>query len=401
MNKKKFFKAFGLAMVAAAAFGITACDDSSSSPVNVDQFAEGDLSSGNDTLSSAQPTSSETAQPTSSENAQPASSGSNPASSGAKGESSSSVTVCRHITDVNCIVTCDASVDTEALDCATGKEFKCTDGHWDYKSGGISVLAANCYAGPDTLRSSSSVAPNSSSAINSNSSSSKENCLHMPHFADSLHITYQVPVCTAEEEGTRLPDCETSDVYVCENGSWNTIADETCRHITDTGDPMKPHPCTVEFDVAMDCVKNYYMMCANGIWLNATGCDTTKEKCGFDDYKLCIDYQLRAYCSDDWLNEPCEEGRTRDLRIYDTTDSTSFSYVNYICVEGKWVKRSSLYSNCDNDKDCLGGFQQCWQSEIIGQACNERDPKTSWVTEGRCDYVCRDGKYEFMPPPQG
>ena len=40
MNKKKFFKAFGLAMVAAAAFGITACDDSSSSPVNVDQFAE-------------------------------------------------------------------------------------------------------------------------------------------------------------------------------------------------------------------------------------------------------------------------------------------------------------------------------------------------------------------------
>ena len=166
MNKKKFFKAFGLAMVAAAAFGITACDDSSSSPVNVDQFAEGDLSSGNDTLSSAQPTSSESAQPTSSENAQPASSNSNPASSGAKGESSSSVTVCRHITDVNCIVTCDASVDTEALDCATGKEFKCTDGHWDYKSGGISVLAANCYAGPDTLRSSSSVAPNSSSAIN-------------------------------------------------------------------------------------------------------------------------------------------------------------------------------------------------------------------------------------------
>jgi hypothetical protein len=96
-----------------------------------------------------------------------------------------------------------------------------------------------------------------------------------------------------------------------------------------------------------------------------------------------------------------EEGRTRDLRIYDTTDSTSFSYVNYICVEGKWVKRSSLYSNCDNDKDCLGGFQQCWQSDIIGQPCDERDPETSWITEDRCDFVCRDGKYEFMPPPQG
>jgi len=342
MNKKKFVKAFGLAMVAAAAFGITACDDSSSSPVNVDQFAEGDLSSGNDTLSSAQPTSSETAQPTSSENAQPASSNSNPASSGAVAGSSSSA-----------------------------------------------------------VNGSSSSQVGSSSSVNPNSSSSKENCLHMPHFADSLHITYQVPVCTAEEEGTRLPDCETSDVYVCENGSWNTIADETCRHITDTGDPMKPHPCTVEFDVAMDCVKNYYMMCANGIWLNATGCDTTKEKCGFDDYKLCSDYQLRAYCSDDWLNEPCEEGRSRDLRIYDTTDSTSFSYVNYICVEGKWVKRSSLYSNCDNDKDFLGGFQGCWQSEIIGQPCDEKNPETAWITEGRCDYVCRDGKYEFMPPPQG
>ena len=158
MNKKKFFKAFGLAMVAAAAFGITACDDSSSSPVNVDQFAEGDLSSGNDTLSSAQPTSSETAQPTSSENgkptssanAQPASSGSNPASSGAVAGSSSS-----------------------------------------------------------TVNGSSSSQVGSSSSVNPNSSSSKENCLHMPHFADSLHITYQVPVCTAEEELSRRT-CSTS-----------------------------------------------------------------------------------------------------------------------------------------------------------------------------------------------
>ena len=362
MNKKNLSRAFGLAIMTGAMLGFTACDDASSS-ADPEQFAEDDLSSATEIASSesSKPASSGNAQPSSSgsnpassENANPALSGSNPASSGSNPTSSNS--------------------NPASSDAVAGSSSSAVNG-------------------------SSSSQVGSSSAVNPNSSSSKENCLHMPHFADSLHITYQVPVCTAEEEGTRLPDCETSDVYVCENGRWNTVADETCRHITDTGDPMKPHPCTVEFDVAMDCVKNYYMMCANGIWLNATGCDTTKEKCGFDDYKLCIDYQLRAYCSDDWLNEPCEEGRARDLRIYDTTDSTSFSYVNYICVEGKWVKRSSLYSNCDNDKDCLGGFQQCWQSDIIGQPCDEKNPETAWITEGNCDFVCRDGKYEFLPPP--
>lgn len=368
MNQKKIIKVLGTATVFAA-LGLVACgDDSSSSPVIPNEILSSESSEPASTESalpasseSALPASSGNAQPASSENANPASSGSNPASSGSNPTSSNSN---------------PASSNSNPA-----------------SSGAVAGSSSSAVNG------SSSSQVGSSSAVNPNSSSSKENCLHMPHFADSLHITYQIPVCTAEEEGTRLPDCETSDVYVCENGSWNTVADETCRHITDTGDPMKPHPCTVEFDVAMDCVKNYYMMCANGIWLNATGCDTTKEKCGFDDYKLCMDYQLRAYCSDDWLNEPCEEGRSRDLRIYDTTDSTSFSYVNYVCVEGKWVKRSSLYSNCDNDKDCLGGFQQCWQSDIIGQPCDEKNPETAWITEGRCDYVCNDGKYEFVPPP--
>ena len=318
MNQKKFIKVLGTATVLAA-FGLVACgDDTSSGPNAPDEI-----------------TSSETV-PSSDSNILPSSSESKekPTSSSAIAGSSSS-----------------AKKQCEAFspECGYTLEELCSMGYAEY-----------CTA--------------SSSSVNPNSSSSKENCLHMPHFADSLHITYQIPMCTAEEEGTRLPDCETSDVYVCENGRWNTVVNETCRHITDTGDPMKPHPCDVEFDVAMDCAKNYYMMCANGIWLNATGCDTTKEKCGFDDYKLCSDYQLRAYCNDDWLNEPCEEGRSRDLRIYDTADSTSFSYVNYICVEGKWVKRSSLYSD-------------------------EKNPETAWITEGRCDYVCSDGKYEFVPPP--
>ena len=344
MNQKKIIKVLGTAMVFAA-FGLVACgDDSSSSPVVPDEI-----------------TSSET-------NGLPDSSNSNPVSSSDVDGSSSSV-----------MVQCNAFMP----ECGYSPEELCAMGMTQYCTGS----------------SSSMVNPESSSAVNSSSSSSKENCLHMPHFADSLHITYQIPMCTAEEEGTRLPDCETSDVYVCENGSWNTVADETCRHITDTGDPMKPHPCDVEFDVAMDCAKNFYMMCANGIWLNATGCDTTKEKCGFDDYKLCNDYQLRAYCNDDWLNEPCEEGRGRDYREYDTTDSTSFRLISYVCVDGKWEKRSNYYGNCDSDKDCLGGFQDCWQSDIIGTTCNERDPETSWISKDGCDFQCRDGKYEFMPPP--
>ena len=341
MNQKMLFTRLGAAAVIAA-FGLVACgDDTSSGPNNPDDI-----------------TSSETA-PNSSENVQPGSSGSNPTSSSGKATSSSSIQK-----------QCEAFMP----ECGYTLEELCGMGYTEY-----------CTA-------------SSSSATNPNSSSSLEKCLSMPHFDDSLQIAYQVPVCTAEEEGTRLPDCETSDVYVCENGRWNTVADETCRHITDTGDPMKPHPCDVEFDVAMDCAKNYYMMCAGGIWLNATGCDTTQEKCGFNDYKLCMDYYLRDYCSDDWLNEPCKDGDSRSYRKYDSTDSTSYSSIDYLCVDGKWVDRMSLY--CSGGKGCgSGGFQDCWQSDIIGTTCNERDPESSWISKDGCDFQCRDGKYEFVPPP--
>lgn len=234
--------------------------------------------------------------------------------------------------------------------------------------------------------------PASSSGITVSSSSAKELCEALTpecgYTPEELCAMDKTEYCTGSSSSAVDPESSSA-----------TNPDETCRHITDTGDPLKPHPCDTEFDVAMDCVKGYYLMCANGIWLNATGCDTTKEKCGFDDYVLCNSFQLRDYCSDNWLDEPCENGQTRDLRVYDSTDSTSFSMVNYICVEGKWEKRSSFYGNCDNDKDCLGGFQGCWQSEIIGQPCDERDPETAWITEDRCDFVCRDGKYEFVPPP--
>ena len=360
MNQKKIIKVLGTATVFAA-LGLVACgDDSSSSPVIPNEILSSE-SSEPASSESALPASSGNAQPASSENANPASSGSNPASSGSNPASSGSNPTSSNSNPAS--------------------------------SGAVAGSSSSAVNG------SSSSQVGSSSSVNPNSSSSKENCLHMPHFADSLHITYQIPMCTAEEEGTRLPDCETSDVYVCENGSWNTVADETCRHITDTGDPMKPHPCDVEFDVAMDCAKNYYMMCANGIWLNATGCDTTKEKCGFDDYKLCMNYNLREYCTDDWLDDPCQEGESRDLRKYDNENSTSYRLVNYICVDGKWVDRMSYY-NCPEDRDCgSGGFQDCWQSDIIGTTCNERDPETSWISKDGCDFQCRDGKYEFVPPP--
>lgn len=361
MKNKMLFTRLGAASVIAA-LGLVACgDDSSNSPVIPNEILSSEssepassesalpASSGNaqpassaTTLSSgSQPTSSESSQPTSSANEPPTSSNSNPSSSNSNPVSSSSI------------------------------------------------------AGS----SSSDVNGSSSSAVNSSSSRSKEQCVPMPHVDPGAGISYQIPICSQEEEGSTQPDCKTDDVYVCLEGRWTNIQTETCRHITDVGDRMKPHSCDIEFEVAMDCAKNYYMMCAGGIWLNATGCDITKEKCGFDEYKLCMDYNLREYCSDDWLDEPCQEGKSRDLRKYDNENSTSYSLVNYICVDGKWVDRMSYY-NCPEGRDCgSGGFQDCWESDIIGTTCDERNPETSWISKDGCDFQCRDGKYEFLPPP--
>jgi len=344
MNQKKIIKVLGTATVFAA-FGLVACgDDSSSSPVVPDEI-----------------TSSET-------NGLPDSSNSNPVSSSDVAGSSSSVKV-----------QCNAFMP----ECGYSLEELCAMGYAQYCTGS----------------SSSMVNPESSSAVNSSSSQSKDQCVPMPHVEPGVEISYQIPICSQEEEGTTQSDCKTDDVYVCLEGRWTNIQTETCRHITDVGDPMKPHSCDTEFEVAMDCAKNYYMMCAGGIWLNATGCDTTKERCGFADYKLCNNYNLREYCTDDWLDEPCQEGESRDLRKYDNENSTNYSLVNYICVEGRWVDRMSYY-NCPEGRDCgSGGFQDCWQSDIIGTTCNERDPETSWISKDGCDFQCRDGKYEFMPPP--
>ena len=241
-----------------------------------------------------------------------------------------------------------------------------------------------------TLTSSETVPSSDSQVTSSENSQPTSSGNEQPTSSDSNPVSSSDIV--ASSSSTVNPESSSTEVSSSSNVT------ESCRHITDVGDPMKPHPCDTEFEVAMDCAKNYYLMCAGGIWLNATGCDTTQEKCGFDDYKLCMDYHLRDYCSDDWLNEPCEDGDSRSYRKYDSTDSTSYSSIDYVCVDGKWVDRMSLY--CSGGKGCgSGGFQDCWQSDIIGTTCNERDPEASWISKDGCDFQCRDGKYEFVPPP--
>ncbi|WP_297947378.1 hypothetical protein [uncultured Fibrobacter sp.] len=355
MKNKMLLSRFGAATLIAA-FGLVACgDDSSSGPI-----VSNEINTSETTPASSETIHSSDSKTTSSESTQPASSGNEqPASSGTVNENSSSAGV-----------QCDAL----APECGYTLEELCAMGHTSYCTG------------------------SSSSTANSSSSRSKEQCVPMPHLGDAEGIAYQIPICTPEQEGTTQPDCETDDVYVCLDSRWTNIQTETCRHITDVGDTKKPHPCETAFDVAMDCTKNFYMMCAGGIWLNATGCDTTKEKCGFTDYKLCNDFNLREYCKDDWLNEPCQGGDSRALRVYDNENSTSYSNIDYMCVDGRWENRMNYY--CSEGRGCgSGGFQHCYESDIIGTACDDKNKDTTWIHKDDCDFMCVNGKYEFMAPP--
>ena len=195
----------------------------------------------------------------------------------------------------------------------------------------------------DVIGSSSSVVANSScSEALPASSQSIDECVHMPHFDESEKVSHQVPICT--EEGTTAPDCETDDVYVCQSGFWRDIKETcmdvaptscdapgcgpkhcdasgpqsaidcksgkeyvcenywvpagSCVHISDVESDDKWNCDEPDFTLKMDCKKSSPLyMCASGMWIEAKGCDTSKEKCGYSEDELCTKFGIMKYCN--------------------------------------------------------------------------------------------------------
>jgi hypothetical protein len=228
----------------------------------------------------------------------------------------------------------------------------------------------------DVIGSSSSVVANSSSSeALPASSQSIDECVHMPHFDKSEQVSHQVPICT--EEGTTAPDCETDDVYVCQSGFWRDIKETcmdvaptscdapgcgpkhcdasgpqsaidcksgkeyvcenywvpagSCVHISDVESDDKWNCDEPDFTLKMDCKKSSPLyMCASGMWIEAKGCDTSKEKCGYSEAELCTKFGIMKYCN----------GQDRILPDAVPCNKPGSSVV----IDGHWMYR------CDNGK---------------------------------------------------
>ena len=167
-------------------------------------------------------------------------------------------------------------------------------------------------------------------------------------------------------------DCFTGENYECESGYWLPV--ERCRSITDQGNQLAPHSCDVELEVAKDCAKGFYMMCANGYWLEAPDCDRSASRCGYDDNKLCNEFDLRDFCKDDRVdsanhdNGLLDQGNGADdsglescLHITDnegvrtkmcsmtpcmpgTTAVDCANHADYVCDGGVWMRLSDTDS---------------------------------------------------------
>lgn len=228
----------------------------------------------------------------------------------------------------------------------------------------------------DVIGSSSSVVVQSScSEALPASSQSIDECVHMPHFDESEKVSYQTPICS--DEGATAPDCETDDVYVCQSGFWRDIKETcmdvaptscdapgcgpkhcdasgpqsaidcksgkeyvcenywvpagSCVHISDVESDDKWNCDEPDFTLKMDCKKSSPLyMCASGMWIEAKGCDTSKEKCGYSEDELCTKFGIMKYCS----------GSPRVLPDAVPCNQDGKSVV----IDGQWMYR------CDNGR---------------------------------------------------
>lgn len=199
-----------------------------------------------------------------------------------------------------------------------------------------------------------------------------------------------------------MPECGYTEEELCAMGETqycvsSSSAAETCLHITDETNELLKWKCDrPEFTVATDCAAGTTFMCAGNRWTRVDGCDLTKEKCGFDDYKLCAETGLKQFClNDDWIDEPCNaevEGQ-RFLNVYtnpEDPDDDSFSQKRYLCTDGKWVEYKSN-GLCEAGMDCGVG-------KLEGTSC-EKENKS--IVDGGRAYMCLHGVWVYMPAPTG
>lgn len=204
----------------------------------------------------------------------------------------------------------------------------------------------------------SSASQNGNSSAEIGGSSSSFNMPTCSHITDNECLITQGCALTPCMDGTKAHDCATNSDYVCKGGTWQVA--ESCTHLSDVEGSNKWTSTEPEFTITKDCSNGFYYMSVEERWVKVDDCDPSKERCGFDNYKMCRETRLKQFCIDNsWVNEPCDpevHGYERTLYTYDEPNNpqiTSFSQMRYFCENGKWISESEVY-NCDPMKDCAG-----------------------------------------------
>ena len=417
-------KYIGIALVAASALGVVACNNESLSAPDFNSMYSSAVVTPN-----PQSSSSEIALNLSSgeQNITQSSSSVNALSSSSKME------LCKHVTDVVCepcppgekcsCHPCDASIERESYDCKTGKDLHCEDGEW---------LTPEQFC------------PNGRWTTNCNGElahypvccTEKETCVRVVGKVCAPCMDgSKCPCNPCEQENAEAIDCSTGDKLICKDGEWNVLIEQkssssvtvksssssattkssssiavlsssaiaTCKHITDVDYATGQSCVNQNGSSAVDCVTGGNYQCKDNRWQKVACMNIKPDECkpgmGGCGYRLCEPNGIKEIpdcensvvyvCNgetwnvkDTENNKLCAQGQ---MEYCDACFEEGKFEGRYKCEKGKWRKYGMGDEICEHitDVKCEFGTVGCG-------ACDA--PKNKEVRDcatGR-DFVCQN-----------
>ena len=366
----KPIKYIGVALVAAAALGVVACDNGN--------LSGPDIAGAN---SSAV------------ENPNPQSSNSDPkivaSSSSVAALSSGTLETCVHFTDLECescppgvkctCNPCDVKKAEFGSDCKTGAKLVCKEGEWNYYD------------------------EKSSSSVTALSSAAMGTCLNVSgKLCAPCMEGYKCPCNPCEHENVETFDCATGGRLICKDGEWNFIFEKSSSSVASSSSsqsnfsisdkclnissmcpkcngrdcPQSILPCnhcdSNSDQPTRDCETGVIYVCENNLWQ-----PKLDEKCR--DFKnMCPPCDPVVGCN--LTNVPCNQCDSKT----DNAARDCETGLTYICTNRLWRPLESPYETCKHITDFEG----------TGSRCPNQNGSSAvdCITKG--NYQCKDDRWQ-------
>ena len=318
--------------------------------------------------------------------------------------SSSAMAACKHISDYDGMTAqgnCVNQNGTSAVDCVTGGNYQCKNNNWT-KVSCLNIKPDECKPGMGGCGY-RLCEPNGIKEIADCENSVTYVCNGESWVVKKTEENQRCARGELEYCNACFEEGKFEGHYQCVKGKWQKMGmgDEICEHITDLDCKIGEGKCGAcdapENKEVRDCVTGRDFVCQNGFWVAlVVDCNALIPECGFSEYELCTKYNLKEYCNDKWLSEPCDgKESSRDLVVYENGKKLTNRGGNYICVNGKWIERFRYYE-CGEKEDCVPESVRCQASSAIGTACDNEGVPAEF--DG-CTLICSGGAYLYAPPP--